>query len=140
MQKDGKLLYEHLDELEMIFRHSRSSELPNSMTFAVETAMRRREITGLQSANVNPGKRVALLSMAKNGSSRGVPLSSKTVEVLNRLAVRDDGRCFKSRPDSITKAFADAISDARNAYAKASIPSSQTEENITGENRQAHQR
>ena len=116
MQKDGKLLYEHLDELEMICLHSRSTELPKIMTFAVETAMRRSEITGLQSVNVNLDKRVALLPMTKNGSSRGVPLSSKAVEILNSLAERDDGRCFKSRPDSITKAFADAIGDARNAY------------------------
>ena len=116
MHKDGKLVYEHLDELEMIRRYSRSTELPKIMTFAVETAMRRSEITGLQSTNVNLDKRVALLPMTKNGSSRGVPLSSKAVEILNNLAERDDGRCFRSRPDSVTKAFADAIADARNAY------------------------
>lgn len=116
MQKGGKLLSERLDELEMICRYSRSTELPKIITFAVETAMRRSEITGLQSANVNLDKRVALLPMTKNGSSRGVPLSSKAVDILSSLAEREDGRCFRSRPDSITKAFANAIADARNAY------------------------
>jgi integrase len=82
----------------------------------VETAMRRSEITGLLRTNVNLDKRVALLPMTKNGSARGVPLSSKAVEILESLDERDDGRCFKSRPDSITKAFADAIADARSAY------------------------
>lgn len=115
-RKDGKLVCEHLDELEMICRHSRSAELPKIIAFAVETAMRRSEITGLLRANVNRDKRVALLPMTKNGSARGVPLSSKAVEILESLSERDDGRCFKSRPDSITKAFADAIADARNAY------------------------
>ncbi|WP_421548724.1 tyrosine-type recombinase/integrase [Pseudomonas sp. QD4] len=115
-QKGGKLLYEHVDELEMICRYSRSTELPKIITFAVETAMRRSEITGLQSANVNLEKRVALLPMTKNGSSRGVPLSSKAVDILRNLGQREDGRCFRSRPDSITKAFANAIIDARNAY------------------------
>ena len=115
-RKEGKLGCEHVDELEMIRRHSRSTELPKIMTFAVETAMRRSEITGLQSSNVNLDKRVALLPMTKNGSSRGVPLSSKAVYILNNLAEREDGRCFRSRPDTITKAFADAIADARNAY------------------------
>ncbi len=114
--KDGKLVCDHLDELEMICRYSRSTELPQIMTFAVETAMRRSEITGLQSANVNLDKRVALLPMTKNGSPRGVPLSTKAVEILNNLAEREDGRCFRSRPDTITKAFANAITDARNAY------------------------
>ena len=115
-QKSGKLQYEHVDELEMICRYSRSTELPKIITFAVETAMRRSEITGLQSANVNLEKRVALLPMTKNGSSRGVPLSSKAVGILSNLAEREDGRCFRSRPDSITKAFANAIAGARNAY------------------------
>jgi integrase len=115
-RKDGKLVCEHLDELEMISRHSRSAELPKIVAFAVETAMRRSEITGLLRANVNRSKRVALLPMTKNGSARGVPLSSKAVEILESLPERDDGRCFKSRPDSITKAFADAIADARSAY------------------------
>ncbi len=78
--------------------------------------MRRSEITGLLRANVNRNKRGALPPMTKNGSARGVPLSSKAVEILESLAKRDDGRCFKSRPDSITKAFADAISDARSVY------------------------
>lgn len=115
---EGKLGCKHMDELEMICRHSRSTELPKIMTFAVETAMRRSEIAGLLSTNVNLEKRVALLPMTKNGSSRGVPLSSKAVDILKNLAERDDGRCFRSRPDSITKAFADAIADARNTYTK----------------------
>ncbi|MDO9616215.1 MAG: site-specific integrase [Pseudomonas sp.] len=115
-RKDGKLVCEHLDELEMIYRHSRSAELPKIVAFAVETAMRRSEITGLLRANVNRDKRVALLPVTKNGSARGVPLSSKAAEILESLAERDDGRCFKSRPDSITKAFADAITDARKTY------------------------
>lgn len=116
MRKDAKLVCEHLDELEMIRRHSRSPELPKIMTFAAETAMRRSEITSLQRINVNLEKRVALLPMTKNGSARGVPLSSKAVAVLSSLAERDDGRCFKSRPDTVTKAFAEAIADARNVY------------------------
>lgn len=113
--RDGVLICEHLDELEMIYRYSRSAELPKIVAFAVETAMRRSEITGLLRSNVNLAKRVALLPMTKNGSPRGVPLSSKAVEILESLAERDDG-CFKSQPDSITKAFADAIADARRAY------------------------
>ncbi len=107
---------EHLDELEMISRHSRSTELPMIVAFAVETAMRRSEITNLLRSNVNLEKRVAILPMTKNGSSRGVPLSSKAVEILRALPERDDGRWFKSRPDTITKAFAAAVELARKAY------------------------
>lgn len=113
----GKLVKEHIDELEMIRRYSRSTELPQIVTFAVETAMRRGEICSLLRTNVNLEKRVALLPMTKNGSARGVPLSSKAVEVLKSLPERDrEDTYFKSRPDTITKAFADAIEDARQAY------------------------
>lgn len=48
MRKDEKLVCEHLNELEMIRRYSRSAELPQIVSFALETAMRRSEITGLK--------------------------------------------------------------------------------------------
>ena len=114
--KNGKLVCEHLDELAMINQYSRSVELPKIVTFAVETAMRRSEITGLQRTNVDLNKRVALLPLTKNGSARGIPLSSTAVEVLKSLAEQESGLCFKSRPDTITKAFAEAVSGARLAY------------------------
>lgn len=114
--RDGKLICEHLDELEMICRYSRSAELPQIARFAVETGMRRSEIAGLLRANVDEKKRTAMLPLTKNGSARGVPLSSLAVGILKSLADREDGRYFKSQPDSITKAFADAAEDARNAY------------------------
>ncbi|OCX95521.1 MAG: integrase [Pseudomonas sp. CO183] len=114
--RDGKLICEHLDELEMICRYSRSAELPLIARFAVETGMRRSEIAGLLRANVDEKKRTAMLPLTKNGSARGVPLSSLAVGILKSLADREDGRYFKSQPDSITKAFADAAEDARNAY------------------------
>lgn len=107
---------EHLDELEMICRYSRSVELPKIVIFAVETGMRRSEISSLLRANVDIEKRISLLPMTKNGSARGVPLSSKAIEILKSLNERGDGRFFKSRPDSITKAFMDAVNDARAAY------------------------
>lgn len=119
--KDGKLVCERLSELEMICRHSRSIELPKIVAFAVETAMRRSEITNLLRINVNLDRRVALLPLTKNGSARGVPLSSRSVDILKSLAEHEDGRCFKSQPDTITKAFTDAICDARSAYTEGLI-------------------
>lgn len=114
--QNGKLACEHLDELEMICRHSRSSELPQIVRFAVETGMRRGEISSLLRANVDLKKRTALLPMTKNGSSRGVPLSSRAAAIIENQPKLEDGRVFKSQPDTITKAFLDALGDARNAY------------------------
>lgn len=128
--KSEILVCEHLSELEMISRYSRSTELPEIAAFAVETAMRRSEISSLKRANVDLEKRVALLPITKNGSSRGVPLSSKAVEILKRLPLRDDGRYFKSRPDTITKAFAESVECARKAYEQG--VSQQLEQNKNG--------
>ncbi|WP_296235749.1 site-specific integrase [uncultured Pseudomonas sp.] len=111
-----EMVCEHLDELEMISRHSRSTELPQIVRFAVETGMRRGEISGLLRANVDLKKRTALLPITKNGSSRGVPLSSQAAAIIENQPKLEDGRVFKSQPDTITKAFLDALNDARNAY------------------------
>lgn len=116
MIRDGQLVCEHLDELEMICRYSRSAELPQIAQFAVETGMRRSEITSLLRANVDLEKRTAMLPLTKNGSARGVPLSSRAVEILKNQPKREDGRAYRSRPDTITKAFNDAAVDGRQAY------------------------
>ena len=114
--QNDELVCEHLDELEMISRHSRSTELPQIARFAVETGMRRGEISGLLRTNVDLKKRTALLPITKNGSSRGVPLSSRAVAIIENQLKLEDGRVFKSQPDTITKAFLDALGDARSAY------------------------
>lgn len=116
--RDGVLISEHLDELEMICRHSRSAELPQIVRFAVETAMRRSEIASLVRTNIDVKKRTAMLPLTKNGSARGVPLSSQAVEIIKSQPKLEDGRVFKSRPDTITKAFNDALANARQAYVK----------------------
>lgn len=136
--KDGDLFHEHLDELEMIFRHSRSAELPKIIIFAMETAMHRSGIADLQSANVNIHKRFALLPMTKNGSSRVVPLSSKAVEIWKILTERDDGRCFKYRPTQSPKHLQMLL--ATHATPTQERQSLHLKKKHPGENRQAHQR
>lgn len=116
MLQNGTLTSEHLDELEMICRYSRSPELPKIARFAVETGMRRSEISGLLRNNVDLKKRTALLPVTKNGSARGVPLSTQAAAILKSQPKREDDRTFRSQPDSITKAFLDALGDARKAY------------------------
>lgn len=119
--RDSKLICEHLDELEMICRHARSTELPHIVRFAVETGMRRSEIAGLLRVNVDVEKRTATLPLTKNGSARGVPLSSRAIEIVKSQPKREDGMVFRSRPDTITKAFNDAVTSARQSYVEGLI-------------------
>lgn len=114
--RDGEMVCEHLDELEMIYRYARSAELPQIVQFAVETGMRRSEITRLLRANVDLEKRTAMLPLTKNGYARGVPLSSRAAEIVKNQPKREEDRVFRSQPDTITKAFNNAIADGRQAY------------------------
>lgn len=61
---------------------------------ALETAMRRSELLGLEWKNIDLSKRVAFLPLTKNGSERHVPLSTVAVSILQNLQRNSDGRVF----------------------------------------------
>lgn len=57
--------------------------------FAIETAMRREEITGLEWNRIDMRGRVATLPMTKNGDARKVPLSSEAIRLLSLMKKND---------------------------------------------------
>lgn len=124
--RDDEMICEHLDELKMICRHACSAELPQIVLFAIEAGMRRSEIAGLLRSNVVIEKRTATLLLTKNGSSRGVPLSSRVAEIVNNQPKCEEGRVFKSRPDTLSKAFSDADSRCSTSLYKRPDPASST--------------
>ena len=73
--------------------------------FAIETGMRRGEISDLRWADVDMRHRTATLWDTKNGDNRVTPLSTNAIRVLRGMPRRLDGRVFTMRPDSITQAF-----------------------------------
>ena len=106
------------EELQKVLTATESHELRAIMLLAIETCMRRSEIVGLQWRDVDLKRRVAELKDTKNGDSRDVPLSSRAIELLQKLPRRIDGRVFGVRGDSITQAFGRAcrragVSDLR---------------------------
>lgn len=62
--------------------------------FAIETAMRSGEICGLSWCDIDVNRRVAHLSMTKNGSSRDVPLSKKALALLDSVRGLDKDSVF----------------------------------------------
>lgn len=85
---------------------------------ALETAMRRGEIAGLQWNWIDLAKRTVRLPDTKNGTARAVPLSTKAGVVLNATIRRiRDSRVFPvASGDAITAAFDVAVRRARAAY------------------------
>jgi len=53
--------------------------------FALETAMRREEITTLEWSRINLEQRFLSLPLTKNGDARQVPLSKRAIELLGKL-------------------------------------------------------
>jgi integrase len=75
---------------------------------AIETAMRRGEILGLEWSDISHNRRVISLSMTKNGTSREVPLSPKAFEALmawKKLAVADQPIVFPMQAGSLEQAW-----------------------------------
>lgn len=81
-----------------------SSRVGAALLFAVETAMRASEITGLTWDRINIDKRTALLIETKNGSKREVPLSTEAIRILRQLGT-DDGSVFQLESSQIDSLF-----------------------------------
>lgn len=87
-------------------------EIGPLITWAIETAMRRGEITNMRWDHLDRKDRVLLIPETKNGTPRQVPLSTVALEVLKGLPTRtshaarhDDQHIWGMRPDSISQAF-----------------------------------
>ena len=105
-------------ELKLICGASESSLLPDIARFAVETGMRREELSRMTWNLVDLKKRTVTLLDTKNGEKRIVPLSPGAIRILERIPRRIDGNVWGMRPDSITQSFIRAVARARAAYEK----------------------
>ena len=61
---------------------------------AIETAMRRGELLGLERKYLNINNRTAYLPMTKNGDSRTIPLSSRAIEEIRNVPIHISGKVF----------------------------------------------
>jgi|AMFO01.1.fsa_nt_gi integrase len=79
---------------------------------AIETAMRKGEMLGLDWSNIDLDDRVAFLSDTKNGESREVPLSPRAVQMLKALPRSLSGKVFGTTDYATRKAFIKACKNA----------------------------
>ena len=114
--RDRRLLPE---EAEAIIRATGSPVLEKLLGFALETAMRRSEITSMRWRDVDLPKRTVILPTTKNGERRAVPLSKEAVRILDSLQKGGkDESVWNMAPDSVTQAFGRAVERARANYEK----------------------
>lgn len=77
--------------------------------FALETGMRQGEIWGLTWNNVFLGQKYVTLPDTKSGYKRDVPLSSRAIDLLNKMGSSKNGRVWRSRQASCGVIFRRAL-------------------------------
>jgi len=84
--------------------------------FALETAMRREEITGLEWGRIDMDRRFLSLTMTKNGDARDVPLSKRAISLL--LSLKGFYKPFPVGKDVLSTLFRRACLDSgvKNAH------------------------
>lgn len=107
-----------LSELDWLIRATRSKELPVVMQLAVESGMRRSEITEIRRENLDLVHGTIFLAMTKNGDSRYVPLTPYAKDLMRRFVANKPtrGLVFTTSAEAITRAFIRARRKARAQY------------------------
>ena len=92
----------YLGEEELLLSNC-SLEMKCFIVIAIETAMRRSEIVGLQRNWIRG--RVAYLPDTKNSTARQVPLSVRALEAFAELPIKADGSIFSFKVGSYSQSF-----------------------------------
>lgn len=92
-------------QLAAIIANTESHELGTVIRLAVETAMRRSELLGIQWENINLPRRSVYLPHTKTNTPRTVPLSSHALSLLQEIGPPGSGPVFSLAPDSVTQGF-----------------------------------
>ena len=94
-------------ELEQLLEAlSNTSLVYNFVLFAIETAMRRGEITNIKPDDINYETRTLHIPKTKTGVPRTIPLSSKAISILKLVGQ------FDIQPSSVSQAFLRACNRA----------------------------
>lgn len=122
---DGRARRPTDEELTWICAATESEHLAGIICVAIETTMRRSEMMNADRVDYQPGIQTLSLYETKNGDGRAVPLSTRAMAILDALPIRDDGKLFGIKPDSVTQAFGRARKRARARYEKAMLAQGQ---------------
>ncbi len=107
------------EEIAAVLKYSESPDLPALVKLALETGMRRGEISKLAWDRIDLKTRTATLTHTKNGKQRIVALTDNAVGILRDLPRRPDGKVFSiTDPHSVSTAWGKAVARARAAYEK----------------------
>ena len=107
-------------ELDRILAATGSPSIGDVIRFAIETGMRRGEISHTKWDHVDLKKRLLLVPETKTGEPRSIPPSTEAIRILSNLPRRLDGMVwsYDEKGLGITRVFQEAVKRARKAYEK----------------------
>ncbi len=110
-QGQGRTRRLELNEQQKLLKAA-APDLKALILFALETAMRRGELSAMHWNHVDFTKKHVHLPKTKNGEARSVPLSPNALKILQSLPRNIQGSVFNIQPDTITKKFTAAVKRA----------------------------
>jgi integrase len=96
------------DEITAIINYQKYTPINLISEFAMQTAMRRVEISSILRQHINYENRTLLIPVTKNGSPRRIPLTSRAAQILKLMtkdSTRIDSKIFGISEDAITYRF-----------------------------------
>ena len=110
--RDRRLVGNEEERLVTELQHCRSSWIKPLFQFSIETACRQSEALKLKWADVDLGKRIAILKGTKNGDNRIIPLSGRAIQLLAALPRDLKGNVFPVPMTTVRSAFEHACKRA----------------------------
>jgi integrase len=104
-KRERRFIGEEESRLLVECQASGNAWLAPAVRLAIETAMRQGELLSLDWKHVDMKRRLAMLSMTKNGEARAVPLSPSAISVLQGLPRAVSGRVIPVPRMTLYKAF-----------------------------------
>jgi integrase len=93
-RRERRLRRGELERIVKVAQSRRNPLIAAIIRFALETGMRRGEILAIKRQHIDFARQALLISAAKNGCSRTIPLTKSAMATLRRLKSKDRERAF----------------------------------------------
>jgi integrase len=100
-------------EIEAILASTESLELSSVIILALETGLRRSELAALSWDEIDLERKIAHIPRTKTDVARTVPLSTRAIGALKKLANENTGPVFKLKAESMSQSFERACEEHR---------------------------
>ena len=100
-RRDRRLKAGELDKLIAAAKQTRNSLLLPIVLLAIETGMRRGEILSIRRQDIDLDQRTLRIPVTKNGRSRTIPLTAKTIALLHPFTRETEERLFNVSPNAL---------------------------------------